>query len=258
MTQDIRVALRTLLGAPLTSLAAIVVIGLGIGANTAVGAVLPAAFAFPEEGVDVWRRERPSEIDPTKSFRIVARLAPEVTLSAFTADAGRVQREVREWDGKEWRGGWPMVTPLREAATGGMQPVLRVALAGAFLVLLVTCGNVAMLLLGRAVLALFGRSVAEQRRELAIRRALGASGRRLTVWVLHRALGLTALGLLAGAVGSLLASEALRSLLFGVSPQDPATLLGVATLVTLAALPAAWIPARRAARVEPWELLRED
>jgi ABC-type lipoprotein release transport system permease subunit len=53
-------------------------------------------------------------------------------------------------------------------------------------------------------------------------------------------------------------ASGLRGLLYGVAPHDPPTLAAVVVLVASASLAAAWVPARRAARVEPWELLRDE
>lgn len=108
------------------------------------------------------------------------------------------------------------------------------------------------------VFALFARAAAERRRELAIRIALGASRSRILGMVLQRAALLTGAGIVAGLAGTLMITSGLRSLLFGVGPHDPLTLAGVVLLVGAASLLAAWVPARRAARVEPLELLRTE
>jgi putative ABC transport system permease protein len=108
------------------------------------------------------------------------------------------------------------------------------------------------------VFALLSRSVAERRRELAVRIALGASAGGILGLVLRRAAALTGAGLVLGMAGSLAVARGLDSLLFGVGSRDPLTLGAVALTVAVAGLLAAWIPARRAARVEPLELLRSE
>ncbi|RPH57030.1 FtsX-like permease family protein, partial [bacterium] len=108
------------------------------------------------------------------------------------------------------------------------------------------------------VFALFARAAAERRREFAIRLALGAPPSRVLTLILRRAALLTGLGIVTGLAGTVLVASGLRSLLFGVGPYDPLTLAGVVLFVAAASVLSAWVPARRAARVEPLELLRAD
>lgn len=108
------------------------------------------------------------------------------------------------------------------------------------------------------IFALFARGVTERRREMAVRMAIGATDTDVLGLVLRRAAGLTLLGLLAGLLGNLALAGSLSSLLVGVGPFDPFTYLAVAALVLLSGLAAAWLPARRAAGIEPVELLRAD
>jgi ABC-type antimicrobial peptide transport system permease subunit len=76
--------------------------------------------------------------------------------------------------------------------------------------------------------------------------------------VLKQGARVTAVGVVIGVVGSLLLTRAIRSLLFGLSPTDPLTFVGVATLLVLVALLACFIPARRAAKVDPMVALRYE
>jgi len=118
-----------------------------------------------------------------------------------------------------------------------------------------------LLALALAVVGLYGvlsYSVAQRTREMAVRIALGALPRVVLALVVGRAMRLTAVGL---AVGVLLAAGAgrlLRSHIFGVSPLDPVTFGGVAALLAAVALVAAWIPARRAAVVDPLVALQAE
>jgi len=112
---------------------------------------------------------------------------------------------------------------------------------------------------GVAVVGLYGvvaYSVAQRRKEIGIRRALGAQSRDILALVvgqgLRMAIGGTALGLCT----ALVAMRLLRSLLFQVSGDDPLTYLGVAGLFLAVAVGASWLPARRAAGVDPMETLR--
>ena len=95
-------------------------------------------------------------------------------------------------------------------------------------------------------------------RELGVRIALGAQPRAVAAMVTRQGLVLCAVGTVAGLSLVLISARFVRSFLFEVAPTDP-TALGAATAVLLAAaLLASWIPARRAARVNPIEALRSD
>jgi predicted lysophospholipase L1 biosynthesis ABC-type transport system permease subunit len=99
--------------------------------------------------------------------------------------------------------------------------------------------------------------VAERRRELGIRAALGAGRRQLAWLVVGEGLGLAAIGIVTGLAVALVASRALSSLLYGISATDTATYALVAIGLAAIALAATWMPARRASRVDPALLLRE-
>jgi ABC-type antimicrobial peptide transport system permease subunit len=112
-----------------------------------------------------------------------------------------------------------------------------------------------------AVVGLYGviaYSVGERTREIGIRMALGARREQVLRLVIRGGLGLGAAGVIAGLVGSLAASRLLRGLLFGVGPVDAATLAGTCTLVIAATLVATWVPAWRAARVDPITALQAE
>jgi predicted permease len=112
-----------------------------------------------------------------------------------------------------------------------------------------------------AALGLFGvmsYAVAQRTRELAVRMALGARQQELRRMVLREALRLGGVGLALGLGGALLLSRTLESLLFSVSPGDPATLAAVAALLLVTTLVAGYLPARRATRIDPVVALRAD
>ena len=101
--------------------------------------------------------------------------------------------------------------------------------------------------------------VAGQRsKEIGVRMALGANARSVLWLMLGRALALTAFGLTAGVFGALAATRVVRGMLFDVTPQDPATYVGVIAGLGLLSLLAAYMPARRAARIDPLAVLRQD
>ncbi|MEO7964787.1 MAG: ABC transporter permease [Gemmatimonadaceae bacterium] len=101
-------------------------------------------------------------------------------------------------------------------------------------------------------------SVASRTPEIGIRLSLGASAGRVHRMVLSEGGALLAIGLIFGLAGALVGARVLGGLLFGVSPQDPATIGSVALVLSLVGLAACWIPAARAARVDPTVALRAD
>lgn len=106
--------------------------------------------------------------------------------------------------------------------------------------------------------SLMAFSVSRRRREIAIRMAVGASPRDAVSLVLRQAGRLVVLGALAGIALALVLGQLLAGLLFGVSPRDPATVTVVLAVLAAAGLAATWLPARRAARVDPATALRGD
>ncbi len=97
-----------------------------------------------------------------------------------------------------------------------------------------------------------------QMRELAVRQALGAQPGDVIRHVLRQGLGMIAIGIAAGIGGSLALGRVLSGMLYEVRANDPITLVSVAMMLSLVALLACWIPARRAARVDPLVLLRYE
>jgi ABC-type lipoprotein release transport system permease subunit len=87
---------------------------------------------------------------------------------------------------------------------------------------------------------------------------LGAESRSVRWMVMRQSLMLTAIGLVVGAAAARWATRVLETMLFGLSPTDPLTLAGVAALMLLSALAAAYFPARRAALVDPVIALRAE
>ena len=95
-------------------------------------------------------------------------------------------------------------------------------------------------------------------RELGIRIALGADRSRIRALVLREGSIPVAAGLASGMVIAAIASRAAAAFLRGVPPRDPLTYAAVAVFLAMIALVATWIPARRAARLDPIEALRQD
>ena len=124
--------------------------------------------------------------------------------------------------------------------------------------LLAAFGGTALLL---AVVGLYGVMsylVAQRRREFGIRVALGAQWSDLRRLVLGQGMRLVTAGVILGAVAALALSRVVATLLFQVSPTDPVTFLAVSALLALSAAAACWLPARRAAKVDPIAALRAE
>jgi predicted permease len=117
-------------------------------------------------------------------------------------------------------------------------------------------GVAALVLAALGIYGVIAYAVNQQRRELGIRLALGAAPTTLLRMVLLEGLRLTAVGLAIGVVGAITFTRVLSGLLFGVGPNDPATFAAIITLLAAVAVGACWIPARRAASVDPVVALR--
>lgn len=164
-----------------------------------------------------------------------------------------------------------LVAPIREAVlrVDPEQPVYdirsldeRIALSlqgrRAPMLLLVLFAAVALALSAVGIYGVLAYSVVQRTGELGVRMAIGAGRRDVVRMVLGQGGRIAALGLGLGLVGALALGGFLNAHLFGVSRFDPATLLAVVVLLAAVALVACWLPARRAARVDPMVALRHD
>jgi predicted permease len=124
--------------------------------------------------------------------------------------------------------------------------------------LLGTFSLVALLLAAVGVYGVLAYAVAQRRFEIGLRMALGARASHVIAGVLRRSLLMTGAGVLLGAAGALVLTRALRSYLFQVTPTDPLTFVAGAIVLSVIALVAGWLPARRASRVEPATVLKAE
>jgi putative ABC transport system permease protein len=141
----------------------------------------------------------------------------------------------------------PLVDQLRAART---QERLLASLAGMF-------GVLAMLLAGLGLYGVTAYAVSRRRGEIGIRMALGAGPQSVVRLVLGRVTLLVGLGVAIGSAVSLWAATLVGSLVYGVHPQDLATLLSAVLALSAIGAATAWLPARRAARIDPVAVLRE-
>jgi len=124
--------------------------------------------------------------------------------------------------------------------------------------LTVAFGSLALLLACVGLYGVTSYAVSRRTREIGIRMAVGASGRRVLQAILSGALVQLAIGLMIGVPAALAAGRLLQASLFGVSPSDPAVLAGASGVLILAAVAAALVPARRAAAMDPVKALRVE
>lgn len=117
---------------------------------------------------------------------------------------------------------------------------------------------VALLLAAAGIYGVLSGSVAERTREIGVRTALGASRQSILRLILGQGMSLTGIGVVIGLAGALAASRFIATMLFGISALDPVTYLGVIGLLAGVAVVACWVPAWRAARVDPVTTLRTE
>jgi ABC-type antimicrobial peptide transport system permease subunit len=131
------------------------------------------------------------------------------------------------------------------------RPRLLAQLLGGF-------AGLALLLAAIGTYGVLSYMVAERRREIGIRMALGADAGNVLGDVMKQGLTLTTIGIVAGLAGAFAMNRLIASLLFGVQPTDPMTMVAVVGTITLVAAIACWLPAWRASRVDPNVVLRDD
>ncbi len=148
--------------------------------------------------------------------------------------------------------------PVYEVQT--LSQVLRSSTASTRfnMLLLLMLGAAGLLLAAVGVYGVIAYSVSQRTHELGIRLALGAQPGRVSAMVVRQGAILGAIGLVLGLTASLVTSRVLASLLYGVTPSDPLTYAAVALLLAAVALLASYLPARRAARVDPVIALRSE
>ena len=126
------------------------------------------------------------------------------------------------------------------------------------MLLLGVFASVALALATIGIYGVMAYLVNQGAREIGIRMALGATQRDILSLVVRQGMTLALSGVAIGLTGAFLLTRLIRSLLFGVEPTDPVTFVGISVLLALIALLASYIPAQRAARIDPMMSLRCD
>ena len=126
------------------------------------------------------------------------------------------------------------------------------------MIVFLSFASVAATLAAIGVYSVLAYLVSQRTNEIGLRLAIGASPSGVVWLFVREGMMLTAVGLTAGLAGALAVDRWIRTLLFGVTPADPATFVAVACALTAAAVLATYVPARRASRVDPTDALRTD
>ncbi len=168
--------------------------------------------------------------------------APEKAGPALRAAVLRVDPELAVEDMKT------MTARLDESLVARRSPLM---LAGIF-------AGVALVLAAVGIYGVLAYAVAQRRREIGVRMALGALPQQIVAQFLRLGAALVVSGSVLGAIGGWFTGRAMAGLLFGVGPAHPAVFAGTAAVLVAVAMAACLLPAARAARVPPMEALRSD
>ncbi len=166
-----------------------------------------------------------------------AAMAPSLRAAVWSIDPGLPISEVQT-----------MERVVTDATAG---PRFQMLLLGLF-------AAVAVILAAVGIYGVMSYAVSRRTREIGVRMALGANAPDVLRLVIGEAMAVALGGAAAGLAGALLLSQLMRGLLYGVGPGDPVTYAAVATLLLGIALLASYLPARRAARIDPIEALRQE
>ena len=152
------------------------------------------------------------------------------------------------------------INPNLAVNTGSLSDQVRASITQERIIAMLSAffGALALLLASLGLYGVTAYSVARRRAEIGIRMALGATQTGVVALVLSRVTILVITGVVVGAGLSLWASTFVETLLYGLEPRDPATLVGAALVLTMVGLTAGWLPARRASLVDPAEVLRDS
>ena len=230
--------------------------GDAVGRNLLLNVLAPKPARHPIIGVVADTREQGLH-KPANATMYFAGYAgygrSEIVLIRTAGDpmamAGVLRREVAALDAQ---------APVSEVRT--MEQIVDKSLAGRkFSVILISLfGGLALALAAVGLYGVVSYSVTQRNREMGLRMALGAQQGAVLRMVIGEAMKLALAGALVGAVAAAFAGKAIASQLYGLRASDPASFVWAGAMLLAVAMIGAWIPARRATRVDPVVALRED
>ncbi|MGH9801644.1 MAG: FtsX-like permease family protein, partial [Blastocatellia bacterium] len=148
--------------------------------------------------------------------------------------------------------------PVTNVGTMNQVVASSVAPRSFSVMLLAVFAGAALLLAATGVYGVMAYAVSERTREVGIRMALGAQSSDVVGLILKQGMTLTLAGVVAGMIGAVIAASAMTSLLYGIKATDPLTFVAVALLLFVVAFLACYLPARRAAKLDPMAALRHE
>jgi len=194
----------------------------------------------PRSAMYLWHRQR-----PTRNLNVVVRTATE-DIAAITPAA---RQAVKELDPD---------LPIYNVKSMEQRVEASLAPRRFAMTLLALFAALAFGLAGIGTYGVIAYLVSQGTKEIGIRMALGATPHRVAGMVVRAGFSMAALGIGAGLAGALLLTRFMESLLFGIDARDPVTFVAIAVMLSLLALVATWVPARRAARIDPLVSLRAE
>jgi putative ABC transport system permease protein len=229
--------------------------GHAVGRNLMLGVMGPKPVPYPIAGVvaDTMELGLNKPVEPTMYFAGYTSSNSAIVMIHTVGDpmalAGVLRKEVAALEPE---------APVDQVRT--MEEIVDKALAGRkFSVLLISMfGALALALAAVGLYGVVSYSVTQRNREMGLRMALGAQQGQVLRMVIGEAMKLTIAGAAIGAVAAAFAGRAIESQLYGMRPGDPQSFAGAAALLLVVAMLGAWIPARRAMRVNPLGALRDE
>ena len=235
----------------------------GTGAEDPIGQQIRLAGSRPGEGYGPWRTivgivgdVKQHGLDQDTPQQIFMPVVQQTRTTVFavartrgTVSSSSIETAIRDLDRS---------VPVFDDRT--VEQVMREASSRRRIAMIVLSvfGGVAVFLAAIGLYGVIAQGVAERRQEISVRMALGATPGHVLRLFLRQGLIAVAVGIACGIVAAVAAARALKSLVFGVTATDPATLGAVAALLTVVTLVASYMPARSATRVDPLEGMRSE
>ena len=221
---------------------------LTLGINGFEGAVIGVVGDVKQVSLETPATEETYVLYAQAPFWPTARLVVRTAREPL-ASASRVLEEVRALDPSQAVAAVRTLEDVTARSTA--QPRFRAVLVGLF-------GALALALAAIGLYGVISYGVSRRHREIGIRMALGAGSGQVIRLVLSQGLFLAGIGVSAGALAAVASARLLSSFLFGVSPTDPATFGATAGVLFAVAALASYLPARRAARIDPGNALKQE